>query len=105
LNSKNLVFAAFSPLLLVGALTAHADEEITTNGIDVDVRQYINESPQAQSGSDTVGDTDYVQDLGDGTTNEGGPVDAEFDLRDAALKDDKNLGPNAPGYIPPLQGE
>ena len=105
MSPKNLAFAAFGPLLLAGALTAHADEEIVTNGIDVDVRQYIDESPQAQSGPDTVGDTADVQDLGDGTTNEGGPVDAEFDLRDAALEDDKNLGPNAPGYIPPLQGE
>jgi hypothetical protein len=34
------------------------------------------------------------------TTNEGGPVDAEADLHEAAVTEEENLGPNAPGYIP-----
>jgi hypothetical protein len=100
LSPKNLMLAAFGPLLLVAAVTAHSDEEVTTDGIDVDVRQYIDESPQAQPDPAADQNMDNVQDLGDGTTNEGGPVEADFDLRDAALEDEKNLGPNAPGYIP-----
>lgn len=100
MSSKNLAIATFAPLLLATALTAHAEEEVITNGIDVDVRQYINESPQAQTDPAADQGIDNVQDLGDGTTNEGGPVDADFDLRDAAIEGEKNLGPNAPGYIP-----
>jgi hypothetical protein len=100
LNPKTLAIATFSPLLLATALVAHADEEVITNGIDVDVRQYVNESPQGQPDMPSDRGIDDVQDLGDGTTNEGGPVDAELDLRDAAIEDEKNLGPNAPGYIP-----
>ena len=95
MNSKNLAIVTIGPLLLATALAASADQEVITDGIDVDVRQFIDESPQ--TGPDLGQD---VQDLGDGTTNEGGPVEADFDLRDAALEDEKNLGPNAPGYIP-----
>jgi hypothetical protein len=87
-------------LLLVSALAAQADEEVITNGLDVDVRQYINESPHAQQNPDADQGVADVQDLGDGSTNDGGQPDGYFDLRDAALDDEKNLGPNAPGYIP-----
>jgi len=100
LSPKSLAIATFGPLLVVAALAADADEEVITNGIDVDVRQYINESPQGQPQAAEDQGMDNVQDLGDGTTNEGGPVQAEFDLRDAAIEGEKNLGPNAPGYIP-----
>lgn len=100
MSPKNLAVATFGTFLVLGAIVTAADEAVITNGIDVDVRQYIDESPQGQSDVGADQGTDNVQDLGDGTTNEGGPVDAEFDLRDAALEDEKNLGPNAPGYIP-----
>jgi hypothetical protein len=100
LTPKNLARATIGPLLLVAALAAQADEEVITNGLDVDVRQYINEYPHGQP--DPVADQGVanVQDLGDGSTNDGGSPDGYFDLRDAALDDEKNLGPNAPGYIP-----
>jgi len=100
LNPKTLAIATFGPLLLAAVLMSDADEKVITNGIDVDVRQYINESPQGQPDAASDQGIYDVQDLGDGTTNEGGPVDAEFDPRDAAIDDEKNLGPNAPGYIP-----
>lgn len=96
MSPNQLTFATFGTLLLATGLCAAA-EEVVTRGIDVDVRQFIDESPQGQSGPDIGQD---VQDLGDGTTNEGGVPDALFDPRDAALEDEKNLGPNAPGYIP-----
>ncbi len=97
MSTKKLVLATIGSLLLSTGLTASATEEVITNGIDVDVRQVVDEAPQDQAGPD-LGDN--VQDLGDGTTNEGGVPDAVFDLRDAALEDEQNLGPNAPGYIP-----
>ena len=88
------------PLLLLTALSAQADEEVITDGLDVDVRQYINESPHDQPNPGADQGVANVQDLGDGSTNDGGSPDGYFDLRDAALDDEKNLGPNAPGYIP-----
>lgn len=97
MNPKQLALATIGPVLLATGLSASAAEEVITRGIDVDVRQFIDESPQGQSGPDIGQD---VQDLGDGTTNDGGEPDAVFDLRDAALEDENNLGPNAPGYIP-----
>ncbi|MGB5735549.1 MAG: hypothetical protein WBM40_14030 [Thiohalocapsa sp.] len=97
---KNLALATVGPLLLVSTLTAWADEETITNGLDVDVRQYIDESPQAQPDPTADQGVANVQDLGDGSTNDGGAPDGYFDLRDAALDDEQNLGPNAPGYIP-----
>jgi hypothetical protein len=97
MSPKQLAFATFGPLLLATGLCVSAAEEVITQGIDVDVRQFIDEAPQGQSGPDIGQD---VQDLGDGTTNDGGEPDALFDPRDAALEDEKNLGPNAPGYIP-----
>ena len=96
LSRKNLAILTLGPLLLTAALAASADEEVITNGIDVDVRQSIDEDPQGR----TYPGIDNVQDLGDGSTDEGGVPDAIFDPRDAALEDEKNLGPNAPGYIP-----
>jgi len=100
LSPKNLARATIGPLLLVTALTAQADEEVITDGPDVDVRQYIDESPHRQPSSDADQGVADVQDLGDGSTNDGGPPEGYFDLRDAAIDDEKNLGPNAPGYIP-----
>ena len=100
MNPKNLAFATIGSLLLVSALTAWADEEVITNGLDVDVRQYIDESPHGQPDPAAEQSVANVQDLGDGSTNDGGAPDGYFDLRDAALDDEQNLGPNAPGYIP-----
>ena len=97
MRPKQLALATIGPMLLAIGLSASAAEEVITHGINVDVRQFIDESPQGQSSPDLGQD---VQDLGDGTTNDGGAPDAVFDLRDAALEDEKNLGPNAPGYIP-----
>jgi hypothetical protein len=97
LKPKSSAIATTGLLLLTTGLTVSAAEEVITNGIDVDVRQYIDEAPQGQPGP-SMGQN--VQDLGDGTTNEGGTPDAVFDLRDAAIEGEKNLGPNAPGYIP-----
>ena len=100
MSFKNLAIATFGPLLLVASFVTQSDEEVITNGIDVDVRQSIDESPQGQPDAAADQGMDNVQDLGDGTTSEGGPVQADFDLRDAAIEGEKNLGPNAPGYIP-----
>ncbi len=100
MSPKNLARVTIGPLLLASALAAQADQEVITNGLDVDVRQYINESPHAQPNPDADRGVADVQDLGDGSTNDGGRPDGYFDLRDAALDDEKNLGPNAPGYIP-----
>lgn len=96
MRPTNLTLATIGSVLLATVLTAPADEAVITQGVDVDVRQYIDESPQGPSPD--LGQN--VQDLGDGTTNEGGAPDGYFDLRDEALEDEKNLGPNAPGYIP-----
>jgi hypothetical protein len=100
LNPKNLAFATIGSLLLCSAVTTWADEEVITNGLDVDVRQYIDESPQGQPDPAADQGVANVEDLGDGSTNDGGSPDGDFDLRDAALDDEQNLGPNAPGYIP-----
>nr|WP_300988840.1 hypothetical protein [Thiocapsa sp.] len=81
------------------ALAASADEEVITDGIDVDVRQFIDEDRQGR----TYPGIDNVQDLGDGITDEVGAPDAVVDRRDAALDDEKNLGPNAP-RLHPLMG-
>jgi len=100
LNPKNLAFVTIGSLLLLSAFVTCADEEVITNGLDVDVRQYIDESPNSQTDAAADQGVANVQDLGDGSTNDGGPPDGYFDLRDAALDDEQNLGPNAPGYIP-----
>ena len=103
MNPKNLAFATIGSVLLVSTFMTWADEEVTTDGLDVDVRQYIDESPHGQpdpSGSGADQGVADVEDLGDGSTNDGGAPDGYFDLRDAALDDEQNLGPNAPGYIP-----
>ena len=100
MNPKKLAFATIGSVLLVSALTTWADEEVTTDGLDVDVRQYIDGSPNGQPESGADQGVANVEDLGDGSTNDGGAPDGYFDLRDAALDDEQNLGPNAPGYIP-----
>jgi hypothetical protein len=74
-------------VLLTLGLTACGDEVIV-EGVDV------------EKGTLVGGEAAEVQDLGDGTTNEGGPVDEEASLYEAAETEEKNLGPNAPGYIP-----
>ncbi len=97
MSPKKLSLVDIGHLLLAFAITASAAEEVITQGADVDVRQVIDEAPQGEPGP-AIGQD--VQDLGDGTTNDGGVPDADFDLRDAAIEGEKNLGPNAPGYIP-----
>jgi len=95
-SPKNLPAVIIGLLLLAIPLAALADEEVITDGLDVDVRQSIDERPQGR----TYPGIDNVEDLGDGSTNDGGPPDLVVDPRDAVLEDEKNLGPNAPGYIP-----
>jgi hypothetical protein len=58
------------------------------------------EGVDLETGKPVAGQAAEVQDLGDGTTNEGGAPDEEADLYRAAILDEDNLGPNAPGYIP-----
>lgn len=97
MSSKSLTFTVLCPLLMTVGLSASAAEEITTNGNAVDVREYIDPAPQGTSGP-PIGED--VQDLSDGSTNEGGPPEVLVNTYEAAVKDEKNLGPNAPGYIP-----
>lgn len=74
-------------VVLMLGLTACGDEVIV-EGVNVN------------KGTLVGGEAAEVQDLGDGTTNEGGPPDEEADLHEAAVTEEENLGPNAPGYIP-----
>jgi hypothetical protein len=99
LTPKTLTRATITVLLLAIGLTAAAEQVLINDndGINVDVRGVIDQAPQGGPGPAIGAD---VQDMSDGTTNEGGPPDGYVDLRDAALRDEKNLGPNAPGYIP-----
>ncbi|WP_295393239.1 hypothetical protein [uncultured Thiodictyon sp.] len=97
MNANQLTRAAIAPLLLAIGLAALAEEVVTTDGIAVDVRQVIDPAPQGLGGLAIGAD---VQDVSDGTTNEGGTPEEIVDPRDGALRDEKNLGPNAPGYIP-----
>jgi hypothetical protein len=62
--------------------------------------QMVVEGIDPETGKPVSGEAAQVQDLGDGTSNEGGPVDMEADLHEAAIDDEQNMGPNAPGYIP-----
>ena len=68
MSPKQLALATIGPMLLATGLSATAAEEVITQGIDVDVRQSIDEAPQGQSSPDIGRD---VQDLGDGSTNDG----------------------------------
>jgi hypothetical protein len=61
--------------------------------------QVVVEGIDANTGQPVSGQAAQVQDLGDGTSNEGEP-DMEADLHEAAIDDEANMGPNAPGYIP-----
>ena len=100
MSPNNLTLTAIGPLLLALGLTpagTAAEEIVTTQGIDVDVRQAIEPGPQGRGGP-AIGED--VQDFGDGTTNEGGVPQVTVDPYDAAIRGEKNLGPNAPGYIP-----
>jgi hypothetical protein len=74
-------------LLLLLGLTACGDAVIV-EGVDTDKGTWVG------------GEAAEVQDLGNGTTNEGGTPDVEADLNAAAETEEENLGPNAPGYIP-----
>ncbi len=100
MNPKKLAIATIGSVLLVSTFMTWADEEVTTDGLDVDARQYIDESSNGQRDPGADQGVADVEDLGDGSTNDGGAPDGYFDLRDAALDDEQNLGPNAPGYIP-----
>jgi hypothetical protein len=62
--------------------------------------QVIVEGINAETGKPVSGEAAQVEDLGDGSSNDGGPPDMEADLYEAAITDEPNLGPNAPGYIP-----
>ena len=62
--------------------------------------QVVIEGINAETGKPVTGEAAQVQDLGDGSSNDGGPPDMEADLYEAAITDEPNLGPNAPGYIP-----
>ncbi|WP_295581285.1 hypothetical protein [uncultured Lamprocystis sp.] len=95
-TTKTLTRATIGALLLAIGLSA-AEEEVITDGINVDVRGVIDPAPQRDADAGIGQD---VQDFSDGTTNEGGVPEVSVDLRDAALEDEQNLGPNAPGYIP-----
>ena len=96
-TTNNPTRATIGALLLALSLTAAAEEEVITDGINVDVRGVIDTAPQRDADAGIGQD---VQDFSDGTTNEGGVPEVSVDLRDAALEDEQNLGPNAPGYIP-----
>ena len=62
--------------------------------------QMVVEGIDPETGKPVSGEAAQVDDQGDGTSNEGGPVDMEADLHEAAIDDEQNMGPNAPGYIP-----
>jgi hypothetical protein len=64
------------------------NDQVVVQGVDV------------ERGSLVGGEAAEVEDMGDGTSNEGGSPDLEADLHEAAETDEQNLGPNAPGYIP-----
>jgi len=62
--------------------------------------QVVVEGINADTGRPVEGAAAEVEDLGDGSSNDGGTPDVEADLHEAAITDEANLGPNAPGYIP-----
>ena len=80
------IFPSLAALLLTLGLAACGDQ-VVVEGIDPETAKPVS------------GGAAQVQDLGDGTSNEGEP-DMEADLHEAAIDDEKNMGPNAPGYIP-----
>lgn len=86
MNRCSVDFRAVALLLALG-LGACGDEVIV-QGVDV------------EKGTLVGGEAAEVDDLGDGTSNEGGPPGIEADLHEAAITEEENLGPNAPGYIP-----
>lgn len=85
--TRKLVELRVPAVLLTLGLTACGDQVIV-EGVDVEKGTWVG------------GEAAAVQDLGDGTTNEGGAPDLEADLHQAAETEEENLGPNAPGYIP-----
>ncbi|MGB5830518.1 MAG: hypothetical protein WBG92_00805 [Thiohalocapsa sp.] len=62
--------------------------------------QVVIEEINAETGRPVAGEAAQVEDLGDGGSNDGGTPDLEADLYEAAIRNEPNLGPNAPGYIP-----
>jgi hypothetical protein len=48
-SPKNLPAVTIGPLVFTIALAASADEEVITDGIDVDVRLSIDEDPQGRT--------------------------------------------------------
>lgn len=83
---KLLGFLVLSALLGLGL--SGCGDDVIVQGVDV------------EKGALVGGDAAEVEDLGDGTSDEGGAPDVEADLHEAAVTDEDNLGPNAPGYIP-----
>lgn len=61
--------------------------------------QVVVEGVDAKTGKPLDDRAAQVQDLGAGQSNEGEP-DMEADLHEAAIDQEDNMGPNAPGYIP-----
>lgn len=61
--------------------------------------QMVVEGIDVKTGEPLSGEAAEVEDFGAGESNEGEP-DMEADLYEAAMDDEQNLGPNAPGYIP-----
>jgi hypothetical protein len=83
----SLESARLGLLLVTLALTGCGDQ-VVVEGINVDSDRPVG------------GEVAEVEDLGDGSSNDGGTPDVEADLYEAAITDEPNLGPNAPGYIP-----
>lgn len=87
MTQTRMIFQPLAALLLTLGLGACGDQ-VVIEGID------------PATGKPVGGEAAQVEDLGDGSSNEGGPVDMEADLHEAALDNEPNMGPNAPGYIP-----
>jgi len=80
--------SAYLSLPLLTLALSGCGDQVVIEGMDMDADRPVG------------GEAAEVDDLGDGSTNDGGTPDVEADLREAAITDEKNLGPNAPGYIP-----
>jgi hypothetical protein len=98
MSPRYALHTATATVLLAAAIGANAETIVIQQGADVDVQNTINPGPQGGPPGPSIGED--VQDFGDGSTNEGGVPEVSVDPRDAALHEEKNLGPNAPGYIP-----
>lgn len=97
MSPRHALRTATATVLLTAAIGANAETIVIQQGADVDVQNTIDPGPQGRGGP-AIGQD--VQDFSDGSTDEGGVPEVSVDARDAALRQEKNLGPNAPGYIP-----